>query len=68
MIRNDNLNDNAWFPLDRNRIMKSCDPSKSEMTTRRFVRIYDKNLLSYKSEAILVRFFISILIDLSTVR
>ena len=40
----------TWFPLDRDRIVKSCDPSKFELSARRLVRYYDKNLLGCKSE------------------
>ena len=54
----------AWFPLDRNAIVKSCDSNKFKLTARRFVRIYDKNLLGCKFEGILVRFLLSVLINL----
>ena len=56
-----------WFLLDRNGIVKSCDPSKFWLTERRFVRIYDNDLSGYKSEATLERFSFFILINLFTV-
>ena len=52
---------NAWFQLDRNAIVKSCDSNKFKLTARRFVRIYDKNLLGCKFEAILVRFLLRLI-------
>ena len=54
----------AWFPLDRNGIVKSCTSNAFKLTARRFVRIYDKNFLGCKFEAILVRFLLSVLIHL----
>ena len=45
---------NAWFPLDRNEIVKS---------ELRLARIYDKNLLGCKSEPTLVKFLFSIVIS-----
>ena len=48
----------AWFTLDRNGIVKSCDSSKFQLTARRFLKIYDKNLLGCKSEAISVIFWV----------
>ena len=57
----------AWFPLDRNGIVKSCDSNKFKLTARRFVRIYDRNLRGCKSEPISVRFLFSILINVFTI-
>ena len=64
---NGNYRLNAWFPLDRNGIVKSCIPSKFYLTVQRFARIYDKNILGCKSEPISVRFLLLIVMNLSTI-
>ena len=56
----------AWFPLDRNEIVKSCDPRKFWLTTRSFVRIYENSLSCYKSEPVSIRFLFSVLTNLSS--
>ena len=61
------FNNYARFPLDRNGIVKSCAPRNFQLTIRRFLRIYDKNLLGCKSEAFSVRFLFSVLINLCTI-
>ena len=61
------LNNYARFPLDCNGIVKSCTPRNFQLTVRRFLRIYDKNLLGCKSEAFSVRFLFSVLINLCTI-
>ena len=57
----------AWFPLGRNRIVESCDPSKFELTAQGFVGIYDKILLNCKSGPISVRCLLSSVINRSTI-
>ena len=57
----------AWFPLDRNSIVKLCDPSKFELIAPRFARIYNKNLLGCKSKPVSVRVLFSIVMNLSTI-
>ena len=54
----------SCFPLDRNSIMKLCDPSKFKLIAPRSARIYDKNLLGCKSEPISVRVLLSVVINL----
>ena len=53
----------VWFPLDRNRMVESCDPSKSELTAQGFAGIYDKILLNCKSKPISVRCLLSSVIN-----
>ena len=61
------VNIRVWFPLDRDGVVKSCDPSMFKRTAQRFVRIYDKNFFGCKSEEVSLRFLFSIVINLSTI-
>ena len=39
----------AWFPLDCNGIMKSCDPSRFWLIVKRFITLENKNLIEIGS-------------------
>ena len=57
----------AWFPVDRNGIVKSSEPSKFQLIARKFARNYNKNLLGCKSELISDGFLFSDVMNRSTI-
>ena len=40
----------AWFPLNRNRIVKSCDPSRFWLIAERLIAIENKNFTEIGSD------------------